>query len=283
MLFECFEQEQVFDQGRLNSDLLAFQIFDGFDSRLANDHVAAIAVIKKSDDLALGAVGTIDEGVGRDNCHRIDFARREGVKRRQVVKPNEIDIDASLLEPFLLLGDLEDRESRPIAIADFQRFRGGPNSTQTRPDDACQQGKKGFFNKFIGGSERMSDCLTGIANCKHLPCHRIAGSSSSAIRGARLTRCAQKGKPPGLVNDFRHTQEFAPAECDAYHRRTRSAQHLRPTSKDGRGGFVQQWQELLTLLPDQIGIDTRLDKQPIGSRYRLSEKAGVISRWNCSP
>ena len=129
ILLECLEQEQVFDEGGLDSDLLAFQILDRFDSSFAKDHVAAITIIENGDNLALGTIGTIDEGVGRDNCHRIDFACSEGVKRRQVVEPNEIDINASVLEPFLLLGDLKDRETRPITISDLQGFGARPSST----------------------------------------------------------------------------------------------------------------------------------------------------------
>ena len=106
--------------------------------------------------LLFGAVRTIDEGVGRDNCHRIDFARCKGIKRRQVVKPNEIDINAGLVEPFLLLGDLKDGETRPITIADFQRFRGRRDSTKTEARAMpASRAERAFFNKFIGGSERM--------------------------------------------------------------------------------------------------------------------------------
>ena len=51
--FERLEQQQVLHERDFDADFLALQILDRIDAGLADDHVAAFAVIEQGDDLAL--------------------------------------------------------------------------------------------------------------------------------------------------------------------------------------------------------------------------------------
>ena len=50
----------MFYQRDLDTNLLALEIFNRFDPGLADDHIAALAVIEEGDDLALAAITTLN-------------------------------------------------------------------------------------------------------------------------------------------------------------------------------------------------------------------------------
>jgi len=83
----------------------------------------AVAVVEQRDDLAFRTIGSVHERIRGDDANAIDLSSGERVERRQVIKPNHLNLDSCLLEPILLFGDFEKGVSRPIGISDFQRFR----------------------------------------------------------------------------------------------------------------------------------------------------------------
>ena len=120
----------MFDQADLDADLLALEVLDGLDAGLADDHVAALAVVQQGDELALGSGRTRAERVGGDDAVGVDLAGRVGVDARQVVEPHEVHVHAGFLEPALLLGDFQERVARPVRVTNLDRFSGQPAGGQ---------------------------------------------------------------------------------------------------------------------------------------------------------
>jgi len=57
-------------------------------------------------------------------AHRIHLAGDEGVHRRHVIEPLEIDLHAGFLEPAFLDADLPSDPAGPIGVGDFERGGG---------------------------------------------------------------------------------------------------------------------------------------------------------------
>jgi hypothetical protein len=52
---ERLDQQHVLDERQLDADFLALEVLDRADAGLADDHVAAVAVVDERDELARGA------------------------------------------------------------------------------------------------------------------------------------------------------------------------------------------------------------------------------------
>ena len=102
-----------------NTDLLAFQIGNAFNTRGTDNHVVAVTEVvdDNHDTLGPGRAGYQRITVGhRDG---IKLARSEGIHGGHVIKPFEFNIDADFLEITLFDGYFPGYPSRPIAVTDF--------------------------------------------------------------------------------------------------------------------------------------------------------------------
>ena len=109
---ERLQQELVFHQGEFDADFFAFQILDRINTRRADDHVAAFAVIHEADDFAFRAAGAGDHVVAGHDHVGVNFAGGKGVNGRRVLEPDHFHVQAGILEPAFLFGDFHDACSR---------------------------------------------------------------------------------------------------------------------------------------------------------------------------
>ena len=128
--FKRVEQQQMLDQADLDADLLALEILEALDARLADDHVVAVRIVGEHDHDALAAARAGDQRVAVGHQIGVDLAGGEGIHRGRIVEPLELDVDAGLLEPALVDGDLPGDPARPIAVSDRQAAR--PHSAARR-------------------------------------------------------------------------------------------------------------------------------------------------------
>jgi hypothetical protein len=114
----------MLDETDFDPDLFALQIGETFSSGLSNNDVIAVGIISQHDHDATSASATHHESVAVGDSNGVKFACRKGIHGCRIVKPLELNIDACLLKPALIDGDLPSDPSWPIAISYLQWLRG---------------------------------------------------------------------------------------------------------------------------------------------------------------
>src|SRR5690606_22297763 len=120
-LFERVHQEQMAHEPDLDANRFAFELLDGFNAGLGDDHVVAVAVVVDNDGNAGRPAAARDQRIAVGDGHSIDLACREGVHRGHVLEPTELDGYAFFLEPSLLNAYLPGDPSRPITVRNLER------------------------------------------------------------------------------------------------------------------------------------------------------------------
>ena len=105
---------------------------------LADDHVVAVGVIGHKNHDVARAAGARTSASPLVTKSAVELPGREGVHRRGIVEPLELDVDARLLEPAFVDRDLPGHPSRPVAVTEAQggRFGAADEASPNSPSSA---------------------------------------------------------------------------------------------------------------------------------------------------